>query len=123
MSGRRSLARTLSPALTAVKDTNTAHIHLLLDVVAGAQLFYFADMTLTFGGNAYLPAADVRAFAHAAPFAPARPRDRGRRERQPVLQRPDEDRHAGRRDGHAAQALRRGGRGGDDIPIPLATFI
>ncbi len=47
--------RVLSPALTAVKDTNTAHTHLLLDVVAGAQLFYFADMTLSFGGNAYLP--------------------------------------------------------------------
>ena len=47
--------RALSPTLTAVKDSNLSHTHLLLDVVAGAQLFYFADMTLTFAGNAYLP--------------------------------------------------------------------
>ena len=49
------MPRTLSAALTAVKDSKTAHTHLLLDVVAGAQSFYFADMTLTFGGNDYLP--------------------------------------------------------------------
>ncbi len=47
--------RVLSPTLTAVKDTNTAHTHLLLDVVAGAQPFYFADMTMRFAGNDYLP--------------------------------------------------------------------
>ena len=40
--------------LTAVKDTNEAHTHLLLDLLAGAQSLYFADMTLTFAGNAYL---------------------------------------------------------------------
>ena len=49
------MARSLSAALTAVKNTNQAHTHLLLDLLAGAQLLYFADMTLTFGGNAYLP--------------------------------------------------------------------
>ena len=47
--------RSLSATLTTVKDTNTAHTHLLLDVVAGAQSFFFADMTLRFGGNDYLP--------------------------------------------------------------------
>ena len=49
------MPRTLSSTLAAVKGTNTAHTHLLLDVVAGAQPFYFADMTMRFAGNDYLP--------------------------------------------------------------------
>ena len=47
--------RALAAAVTAVKDTNQAHTHLLLDVTAGAQPFFFADQTLRFRGNDYVP--------------------------------------------------------------------
>ena len=49
------MARTLSSTLTAVKDSNQAHTHLLLGVTAGAQPFFFADQTLRFVGNDYVP--------------------------------------------------------------------
>lgn len=49
------MPRTLSATLAAVKDTNKAHTHLLLDIVAGGQPLYFADTTLRFDANDYLP--------------------------------------------------------------------
>ena len=53
--------RVLSPALTAVKDTNQAHTALLLDLTAGAQQHHFASKSLTFAGNAqrFRQAAEV----------------------------------------------------------------
>ena len=49
------MPRSLSATLTAVKSTNRAHTHLLLDVTAGAQPFFFADQTLRFEGIDYVP--------------------------------------------------------------------
>ncbi len=49
------MARNLSSELVAVLATKRVHSHLLLDVTAGAQPFFFADQTLRFGGNDYVP--------------------------------------------------------------------
>ena len=68
------MPRTVSSTLSAVKDTNTAHTHLLLDVVAGAQSFYFADMTMRFAGNDYLPRLTFEDSLTQHRSLPARPR-------------------------------------------------
>ena len=49
------MASTLSSTLQTVVATNRAHTQLLLDVTAGAQPFFFADQTLRFEGNDYVP--------------------------------------------------------------------
>ena len=47
------MARTLSAAVTTLKDTKRAHTRMLFDLDVAGTLYYWADESLSFGGNTY----------------------------------------------------------------------